>query len=1267
MAPERRILWHRLISLFLFTLLFLPGPLSTGSTGLPDPFPVRGEGQYVSPSGAVLIEDLDVTRILGEKLPKIGAQLGQKVELGDNNSDGHPDLFLYSLNDCTDWPPPPSKQLTHRRYVIELDGTRLPEVIDMEEEKYPFFKLDLETAMYYPDITCDLDGDGYLDRIIGSPEADDPGRGLAKCGRVQLLFNHTDGSPDRTVNIYGDDAHDGFGSDIEMMDLDGDGFEDIIAGAPYSKGFDDVSLGVGELLIFMGRKMIGYPTYMNAEAEADIRIEGHEGYHSGFGEYQGDRLGRRLDICDIDGDGEKELMVPLFKKTPPEDLDERYGCGVILVYDKDDLYGRKNSTFKLEYPSPSMTIEGVDMEDSLGFDLCSGDIDEDGFQDLVVACPGADGIDNERKQCGEIIIIWGSGLFIDDIESSGPGVEGDRLYCKGGHVLFEVPSFVSTRSGQVESASLELYKGDSRIGCQFEGGSTFLTGDTAGALAYDPVHSYLASEGEGYTLSFMFYLGWYAPFKGAIDVMVELHLSSGVTIYRTYEGRFEVVKDLAFQDRPSFSVDGRQIEETGSRCLVGQELVVRPPELVYSLDPVRSPIYGSVALKLLMDGDTVDEGEIGLDLEYSTTVTSETSHTFLFSAEPSEIEHEKDLWAPEISDCPPRVLIVDRGPPDAVKDVDIGYRKVLGTDHVELSFNGTLGRGGDGGGSGTQRFDMSIDGGPFEPIRERGGLTATYFSDPDFEKEEVVTVEEKMDIAWGPWSPEPNLIPPYGYSVRWHGWIKNDVEGPFRLLCSGRGLMRVLIDGKEVLPWSDLFYSPETADVDNVKDNPYHEVQVHYRLLSGESRVLMKLEDDLDHRTVLGGDLVYHPATGCLLTGYYPEHVPLRIRSMDWTGRATIVGAGGLYVDHSAPVIHRPQTEGWYCGDEEMNITVEEKKNSLGDCSGINLSSFRYRFYDDDIRPLEWKDDITAQSVLEGTDEKVVIVDISFPVPGRDLYGNLLQVEIRDNGGNLVQDEWVVKVDRGPPSVEMGAYSIRQGDIVPFLRAGIEAADPVSGVDGSTLEWRYNSTVWTKWLPIPVNLSGSPVSCERDLDLGYGVYLVQFAVSDAAGNRGTSEVYSFDIAQDQVNSPPVPAICSPLNGDLVVRGNPVVLNAQGTSDDGLGPFSPARMSWYSNLTGFIGTGHKLSFVPVPGYHRITLYADDGEYNVSTSVEIEVVSPDLVPGEGTEGDPDHSSSDEGTLIWVLIIGSILGVLFTLLLIMLLSRREDMVGPSNQNER
>jgi hypothetical protein len=214
---------------------------------------------------------------------------------------------------------------------------------------------------------------------------------------------------------------------------------------------------------------------------------------------------------------------------------------------------------------------------------------------------------------------------------------------------------------------------------------------------------------------------------------------------------------------------------------------------------------------------------------------------------------------------------------------------------------------------------------------------------------------------------------------------------------------------------------------------------------------------------------------------------------------------------------------------------------------------------------------------------------------------------------------------------------------------------PGAGVNGSSIQMRYTTpdTDWSIWY----TMNGSGVSEElvASLEMYFteGEYDLQFRASDSLGNSEVSDILQLKVQEKLVDNPPVAVISSPQDGSIIKEGTPIILDSEGSYDDGLGRYEEPVYTWFSNTTGLLGVGERLPvYINQIGTHRITLYVDDGTpgHNISTFVnitieEVQIDSGDPVVNETEEDDP---------LMAVIIVSIITIVVLALIFVALLMR-------------
>jgi len=157
----------------------------------------------------------------------------------------------------------------------------------------------------------DVDGDGSGDLAIGALTADGPGNARATAGELALIRGGATGlrgavidlsQPRDDVTLFFGSRRGAIAGDTAMMlDLDGDGVDDLVIASPSDQPFGRVSAGIVD--IFFGGAGPWPATVDLAAVPAELphlRIAGASG---------GDQLAYSMSLGDVNGDGLTDLIL----------------------------------------------------------------------------------------------------------------------------------------------------------------------------------------------------------------------------------------------------------------------------------------------------------------------------------------------------------------------------------------------------------------------------------------------------------------------------------------------------------------------------------------------------------------------------------------------------------------------------------------------------------------------------------------------------------------------------------------------------------------------------------------------------------------------------------------------------------------------------------------------------------------------------------------------------------------------------------------------
>ena len=341
---------------------------------------------------------------------------GASLAAGDLNDDGVLDLAIGA-------PKSPNGDLAATGAVHILYGPFQPGNIDIGKEADATVLGPLmseETGMGVA--VGDIDDDGVADLAIGSTLA-----GRPVVGEVAIVFGPVGSGPMQlsdvtglviTGTVKGEEA----GDSLSIGDLDGDGSDDLVVGAP-GTGFStyDHTAGKAEPTM-ISRTGIFYGPLSRSEEKIPFDDAGYTLKAPGTDE--GEALGSSSDIGDIDGDGVNDLAVGGMGMV----VGERVGTGQVSV-----VKGPLDATYLIPGTNrwqqqqktkisrkANATVSGEAAIERLGTAVAIGDINGDGAADLIIGSHGADSPNGEET--GTVSVMFGNIFDREPIpEESGTG------------------------------------------------------------------------------------------------------------------------------------------------------------------------------------------------------------------------------------------------------------------------------------------------------------------------------------------------------------------------------------------------------------------------------------------------------------------------------------------------------------------------------------------------------------------------------------------------------------------------------------------------------------------------------------------------------------------------------------------------------------------------------------------------------------------------------------------------------------------------------
>ena len=348
---------------------------------------------FGSPTFSGVFSGTDADLIISGTLPT-GDGFGHSVGAGDVNGDGYDDILIGA--DRFDY----TEIMTDSGAAFIIYGSNsLSGSIDLASESADvtiygsaaYDRLGRSVA------SGDINDDDTADMIVGAYRA--TVQGATETGKVHVIFGGSSISATielsntntpANLTLLGDAQGDWLGRSVSSGDVNSDGTDDLILGAQHADPGGVLSAG-RTYVVFGSSQLSGTSRIGNT---AGVILDGVD---------QDDRSGFYVASGDLNNDAYDDILISAYYADGPDNTTGDQTGEIYIVYGASSL----SATIPLS-TAADITVYAAAAGDRLGRSLSSGDINGDGYYDLVMGAPRFDPGTPARDDAGAVFVIYGA-------------------------------------------------------------------------------------------------------------------------------------------------------------------------------------------------------------------------------------------------------------------------------------------------------------------------------------------------------------------------------------------------------------------------------------------------------------------------------------------------------------------------------------------------------------------------------------------------------------------------------------------------------------------------------------------------------------------------------------------------------------------------------------------------------------------------------------------------------------------------------------------